>query len=93
MDTLPRLIRRRRWLDRGFALLGGVLVVLCLGVLVVLVTDLVRDALPRLGAEFLGSFPSRRPEQAGIKSALVGTALVMLVTTSVALPLGIADLG
>lgn len=90
MDALPRLLRRRRIADRAFAVLGGVLVVLCLAVLAVLVADLVRDALPRLRPEFLSSFPSRHAEQAGIKSALVGTTLVMLVTTCVALPLGIA---
>jgi len=88
--ALPRLIRRRRLLDRAFAVLGAVLIVACLGILAVLVADLVRDALPRLGPEFLSSFPSRRADQAGIKSALVGTVLVMLVTTAVALPLGIA---
>jgi phosphate transport system permease protein len=90
MDALSRMIQRRRRLDHAFALLGGVLVALCLGVLAVLVADLVRDALPRLSPEFLSSFPSRRADQAGIKSALVGTTLVMLVTTCVALPLGVA---
>ncbi|HEX6886298.1 MAG TPA: phosphate ABC transporter permease PstA [Planctomycetota bacterium] len=87
---MARILRRRRRADAAFAVLGAVLVVLCLGVLAVLVADLVRDALPRLGPEFLSSFPSRRPEQAGIKSALVGTTLVMLVTATVALPLGVA---
>ena len=90
MTDMARILRRRRRADAAFAVLGAVLVVLCLGVLAVLVADLVRDALPRLGPEFLSSFPSRRPEQAGIKSALVGTTLVMLVTATVALPLGVA---
>jgi phosphate transport system permease protein len=87
---LPLLIRRRRRVDRAFAVLGGVLIVACLGILAMLVADLVRDALPRLDPQFLSAFPSRKAEQAGIKSALVGTTLVMLVTTAVALPLGIA---
>jgi len=90
VTDMARILRRRRRADAAFAVLGALLVVLCLGVLAVLVVDLVRDALPRLGPEFLDSFPSRRPEQAGIKSALVGTTLVMLVTATVALPLGIA---
>lgn len=38
---------------------------------------------------FFTSFPSRRPESAGILSAWVGTTLVMLVTAASAVPLGI----
>ncbi len=90
MRDLPRLIRGRQILDRCFALLGAAMVVLCLGVLGVLVADLVHDAAPRLRMEFFTSFPSRHAEQAGIKSALVGTLLVALVTAAVALPLGVA---
>jgi phosphate transport system permease protein len=89
-SNLSALIRRRRIADRCFAVVGATMVVVCLGILGVLVADLVRDAAPRLHSEFFTSFPSRHPEQAGIKSALVGTCLVMLVTACVALPLGIA---
>lgn len=49
------------------------------------------DGLPRLNWNFLFSFPSRKPEEAGILSAWVGTCLVMLVTTLVAVPLGVAS--
>ena len=90
MADLSRMIRRRRIADRCFLVLGAAMIVICLGMLGVLVADLVRDALPRLRPEFFTSFPSRRPANAGIKSALVGTILVMLVTASVAIPLGVA---
>lgn len=43
-----------------------------------------------LGIFFL-SFPGRNAEEAGILSAWVGTALVMLVTTLAAVPLGVAS--
>jgi phosphate transport system permease protein len=88
--NLERMIRGRQWLDVAFAVLGAAMVVLCLGTLGILIADLVRDAAPHLRPEFLNSFPSRRPEDAGIKSALVGTLLVCLVTAVVALPLGVA---
>lgn len=88
--NLPRLLRRRRIVDRCFFFLGALLVVLCMSVLVILVGDLVRDAMPRLRPDFFTNFPSRRPAEAGMKSALVGTCLVMLVTAAVAVPLGIA---
>lgn len=84
------MIRRRQIVDRCFGVLGALMIVLCLGILTLLVGDLVRDALPRLHADFLTSFPSRRAENAGIKSALVGTCLVMVVTACVAVPLGVA---
>jgi phosphate transport system permease protein len=67
--------------------------VLCTGfaVLVLLAAflDLLIDGLPRISGEFLTNFPSRRAERAGILSAWVGSALVMLVTMLSAVPVGI----
>lgn len=68
-----------------FAMLVGVLT------LAALIVDLALDGAARIDGQFLSSFPSRRPAQAGILSAWVGTALVMLVTGLVAVPLGIAS--
>jgi phosphate transport system permease protein len=47
------------------------------------------DGLPRLSIDFLTNFPSRRATEAGILSAWVGSALVMLVTMFAGVPLGI----
>lgn len=58
-------------------------------VLLVLVGQLMFDGLSRLSWQFLTSFPSRFPAQAGIVSAWVGTILVMLVTAMAAIPLGV----
>ncbi len=51
---------------------------------------MVIDGIPRLSFDFFTSFPSRRPESAGILSAWVGTTLVMLVTAIAAVPLGVS---
>ncbi|GIK17426.1 MAG: phosphate transport system permease protein PstA [Planctomycetota bacterium] len=83
--------RRRRWLDAAFLILGAALIVLSLGTLAALLLDLLRDGLSRLSLEFLTSFPSRKPDQAGVKSAIVGTCAVMFVTAVTALPLGMAS--
>jgi phosphate transport system permease protein len=80
----------RKKLDQVFVVLGLAILFGCLGVLAILLFDLVRDGAPRFGWDFLTSFPSRRAEQAGILSAAVGTALIMLVTALVALPVGVA---
>ena len=89
MRDLSALIRRRRRVDAAFAIAGAVLITLCLATLGVLVAKLFHDGSSRLGWDFLSSFPSRKPEKAGILVALVGTALVMLVAMGTAIPLGI----
>jgi phosphate transport system permease protein len=81
--------RHKRW-DLIFALAG--LLALMLGVLtfVTLFTGMAIDGAHRLSLDFFTNFPSRRPEQAGILSAWVGTTLVMIVTAAAAIPLGVA---
>ena len=89
MHVRADLIARRRRMDALFAVLGASMVVFCLAVLALLVGDLVRDASSRFDLGFFTNFPSRFPEKAGIKSALVGTCVVMLVTACTAIPLGV----
>jgi phosphate transport system permease protein len=84
------LVRRARWSDGAFALLGMLVLVTTHFVLCSLVADFVRDGLGRIDIAFLSNFPSRRPAEAGILSAWVGTALVMLVTAVLAVPIGVA---
>jgi phosphate transport system permease protein len=52
--------------------------------------DLVVSGLGRLNIDFFLNFPSRKAGQAGILSAWVGSLLVMLVTASIGIPLGVA---
>ena len=84
------LLSRAKWSDGVFAFLGLVVLVLSLVVLGALVVDFVIDGAGRIDKDFLTSYPSRRPENAGILSAWVGTALVMIVTAALAVPLGVA---
>jgi phosphate transport system permease protein len=55
-----------------------------------LFVDMAIDGIPRLRPEFFTNFPSRRPSEAGILSAWVGSTLVMIVTAFFAVPLGVA---
>jgi phosphate transport system permease protein len=82
------IVSHKRW-DLMFALLG--LLALMVGVLTFLALfgQMVIEGAPRLSWDFFTSFPSRKPEQAGILSAWVGSTLVMLVTASTAVPLGV----
>jgi phosphate transport system permease protein len=78
-------IRRQKM----FALAGLLCTSFAILVLIAAFLDLLFDGLPRLSGEFFTNFPSRRAGQAGILSAWVGSALVMLVTMLAAVPLGI----
>jgi phosphate transport system permease protein len=79
----------RRRTGRLFELAG--LLATCVGlvVLAVLVVDVLGDGLPRLGWDFITSYPSRKPEDAGILAALVGSLWLLVLTALVAFPIGV----
>jgi phosphate transport system permease protein len=72
-----------------FAAVGILCTAFAILVLIAALLDLIIDGAPRLSWDFLTSFPSRRAGQAGILSAWIGSALVMLVTILAAVPIGI----
>jgi phosphate transport system permease protein len=76
--------------DLRFAVTGFLVLVVAMVSLLALVVDFMIDGVPRISWDFLTSFPSRRPDQAGILSAWVGTTLVMLTTAGLAVPVGVA---
>lgn len=84
------LLRRAKWTDGVFAVLGVTVLILSLAVLGALVGDFIADGAGRIDRDFLTSYPSRRPGDAGILSAWIGTTLVMIVTAALAVPLGVA---
>jgi phosphate transport system permease protein len=57
--------------------------------LLVLIGKALADGWPRLNWGFLTSYPSRRPEIAGLLPALVGSIYLMGLTALIAIPLGI----
>lgn len=80
---------RRYKFDKVFEIASWVAVIISLVVLVVLLVDVFIDAFPRLDWTLLTEFPSRFPEQAGLKSALVGTIWLMVLTALFTFPLGV----
>lgn len=79
----------RQLTDAGFKALALAVLCLALGALAVLIADVWSDGAPRLSWQFLASFPSRHPEQAGIRHALVGTIVVVALTGALAVPIGV----
>ena len=86
---LQKILARRRLADRAFRLAAAAVLLLALGSLAALLIDVCLDGAGRLSWQFLTHFPSRRPEQAGILSALAGTAGIMFLTAVFAFPLGV----
>ncbi|MES2604574.1 MAG: phosphate ABC transporter permease PstA [Pseudomonadota bacterium] len=89
-DNDQKNLANRHRKSRLFALLCAVVTwssVFLLGVLLVRVT---MDGLGWLDWQFISSFPSRLPERAGIKSALVGTLWMIIMIAIIALPVGVS---
>jgi phosphate transport system permease protein len=85
----PSLVRKAKRSDGRFELIGlGVLVVTMI-VLLSLIVDFMVDGLARIDFDFLINYPSRRPAQAGILSAWIGTVMLMVTTAFLAVPLGV----
>jgi len=86
-DSWRRRVRRN---ERLFELLS--LAATCVGLVVLgaLLVDVLADGLRRIDWQFLTSFPSRRPESAGIYSALAGSIWLLLLTALFAFPIGVA---
>src|SRR5690606_25188505 len=84
-----RLRRRHRkakmfaWLCAGVTWAGVFL-------LAVLLWDVSVDGFRWLDWQFLDSFPSRFPERAGIKSALVGTLYLIVLVALISIPIGVS---
>ncbi|MCC6320490.1 MAG: phosphate ABC transporter permease PstA [Phycisphaerales bacterium] len=89
LDT-ARMVRKAKLEDRVFAVVGVVCICIVLGVLAALLGRLAVQGLSRIDWAFLTSFPSRHADKSGILSPLVGSLLVMLVTSLTAIPLGVA---
>jgi phosphate transport system permease protein len=88
--ALRQNISRRKQFDALFMIVGIASVMVGLVVLLSLVLMLAIQGGPRLNATFFTSFPSSNPLEAGVLVAWVGSALVMLVTMLVGVPLGVA---
>jgi phosphate transport system permease protein len=85
----PKGLAFRRFKDSSFVVWGIVATLIGLGTLVALVWQLVGDGGHRVTLDFFLSFPSSDPAEAGIRSAWVGSLLVILTTATFAIPIGV----
>ena len=52
--------------------------------------DILIDGLQRIDWSFITNLPSRKPEKSGIYTALMGSIWILLLTTIIAFPVGVA---
>ncbi len=76
-EVSDRLIKSMKLKDMLFEILGWLAILLVLTFVFAIFLDLLLDGLDKLNKDFLTSYPSRKPERAGILSAWVGTLYVM----------------
>ncbi|NEP42706.1 MAG: phosphate ABC transporter permease PstA [Okeania sp. SIO2H7] len=91
IEQVKQNLSRRKLINAIFAIVGLLTILTAIFILLGLSLQMLIEGAPRLRPGFFLSFPSRKPEQAGILSAWVGTTLVILVTAIAAVPLGVAS--
>lgn len=84
-----RLLEQRQLRNRLSAGVALLAVILALALLLTLLVDVFLDGLPWLSWNLVTQFPSRFPEKAGLRSALQGSLWLMLLTSLVAVPVGV----
>ena len=89
-SEFARRKQRRVWMGRGFYALCLLAVSISLAMLGVLLVYLGFQGYSRVDWSFITSFPSRFPEQAGIRAALLGSIYVVIIAGVVSFVLGVA---
>ena len=93
LDAAPALTspegRDNAGVEKAFAAICLLALVLPLMLLILLIGSAAIDGWPRMNMDFLTSYPSRKPEVAGILPALAGSACLMLLTAAIGIPIGI----
>ncbi|MCX2738364.1 phosphate ABC transporter permease PstA [Pontibacter anaerobius] len=76
--------------DKAFQFFGIFCTFIGLVVLAIFLFDIILEGAARIDWDFLTSLPSRRASRAGILTAWVGTLWILVLTTIIAFPLGVA---
>ncbi len=83
-------IARHRIVDKLFFIVCLSAMIIPMLLLIILLGDVLITGIERLNLNFLTSFPSRKPQNAGILPAILGSSYLVLLTGIIALPLGIS---
>jgi len=83
-------VQKNRWKDQAFKYWGIFCTVIGLILLGLFIGDILVDGLKRIDWNFITSLPSRKAEKSGIYTALMGSIWILLLTTIIAFPIGVA---
>lgn len=89
MSEIKKLTFRKKFNEKVFILTSILFLSFALLALIILLIDIFTDGFSVLSFKFLLSYPSRKPEEAGILSPLVGSIYVMIVMIIFIVPIGI----
>ncbi|MBL4593498.1 MAG: phosphate ABC transporter permease PstA [Flavobacteriales bacterium] len=81
--------QKNRIIDKSFQAFGVVCTFFGLAILAVLIYNIFEEGLSRINWDFITNLPSRRPQKAGIYTAVMGTIWILVMTTLIAFPLGV----
>lgn len=84
-------LARRYLFDRIFSSLTLIATLIAIFVLGVLLYDVISEGASSVDWDFIQNFPSRKPERAGIKSAIVGSIWLLATTAAIAFPIGVGS--
>ncbi len=82
-------LRRRMRLGQIFHVLLLLCMLFSLVMLLALLVDIAIDGLPWIRPELFTNYHSRHPEKAGMKSAIVGSLVIIAMTALFSFPLGV----
>ncbi len=82
-------LKKNRYIDQAFKALGILFTFFGISILVILIYNILRVGFTRINWDFITSLPSRKPEEAGIYTAIIGTLDLMLLTIIFAIPVGV----
>lgn len=83
-------IQKNRLKDQLFKYWGIACTLFGLVLLVVFIGNILIDGIQRIDWSFIINLPSRKSEKAGIYTALMGSIWILLCTTIIAFPIGVA---
>ena len=83
-------IQKNRLKDQIFKVWGIGCTLFALILLVFFIGDILIDGIMRIDWDFIIDLPSRKAEKAGIYTALMGSIWILLLTTGIAFPVGVA---
>jgi len=82
--------RKNKLKDKAFRIWGISCTLVGLILLVIFIGNIVIDGIGRIEWAFITNLPSRKPENAGIYTAMMGTIWILGITCIISFPLGVA---